>query len=90
MQRAGVDNHLVVALDDETKRQVEKFGSTAVRVNLDGDEEQKALNTGSSHAVSGALSSCCQQRPSFLFCSPACIAVKQVSDLTDTDTLSCF
>eukprot|EP00892_Ulva_mutabilis_P003675 jgi/Ulvmu1/167/UM001_0171.1 len=53
MQRAGVTNHLVVALDDVTQTQVEKFGSTAVRVNLAGDEEQKALQTGSSHAVSG-------------------------------------
>lgn len=53
MQRAGVTNHLVVALDDVTKAQVEKFGSVAVQVNLSGDEEQKALQTGSSHAVSG-------------------------------------
>lgn len=53
MQRAGVTNHLVVALDDVTQAQVEKFGSIAVRVNLAGEEEQKALQTGSSHAISG-------------------------------------
>lgn len=53
MQRAGVKNHLVVALDNETQAQVQKFGSPTVRVNLDGEDEQQALQTGSSHAVSG-------------------------------------
>jgi hypothetical protein len=54
MQRAGVSNHLVVALDDFTKAQVTKWGSYAVAVTLQGGaEEQKALKTGSSHAVSG-------------------------------------
>jgi hypothetical protein len=56
MQRAGVTNHLVVALDDFTKYQVEKWGSVAVTVNLSGQEEQAALEQGSNHAVSGA---CC-------------------------------
>lgn len=53
MREAGVTNHLVVALDDFTKTQVEKWGSTAVYVHLTGEEEEKALQTGSSHSVSG-------------------------------------
>lgn len=63
MQRSGVKNHLVVALDDETEAQVQKFGSTAVRVNLDGEDEQKALQTGSSHAVSGVPIGCPWRKP---------------------------
>ena len=53
MQRAGVTNHLVVALDEYTHQQVLKWGSQAVYVNLKGAEEEKALKTGSSHSVSG-------------------------------------
>jgi hypothetical protein len=55
MRRAGVKNHLVVALDDFTRDQVQKWGSTAVKIELQGQEEEKALKTGSSHAVSGML-----------------------------------
>lgn len=53
MQRAGVTNHMVVALDAFTKAQVLKWGSPAVTVTLRGVEQEKALHTGSSHAVSG-------------------------------------
>jgi hypothetical protein len=53
MQKAGVMNHMVVALDEYTKRQVEKWGSVAVFVHLSGQEEEQALQTGSSHSVSG-------------------------------------
>ena len=53
MQKSGTSNHMVVALDEFTKTQVEKWGSTAVYVRLSGQEEEDALKTGSSHAVSG-------------------------------------
>lgn len=55
MQKSGATNHMVVALDEYTKNQVEKWGSVAVFVHLSGEEEAAALKTGSSHAVSGAL-----------------------------------
>lgn len=54
MQRAGVDNHMVVALDDFTHQQVHKWGTAAMQVSLNGTEESQALKVGSSHAVSGA------------------------------------
>jgi arabinogalactan endo-1,4-beta-galactosidase len=53
MQKAGVTNHMVVALDEYTKNQVEKWGSVAVFVRLSGQEEEQALKSGSNHAVSG-------------------------------------
>lgn len=59
MQKAGVTNHMVVALDDFTKRQVEKWGSVAVHVQLSGQEEEEALKQGSNHAVSGMYSDLC-------------------------------
>jgi hypothetical protein len=46
---------MVVALDEYTKRQVQMWGSVAVFVQLSGVEEQKALQTGGSHSVSGKL-----------------------------------
>lgn len=55
MQRAGVKNHMVVALDDFTLQQVSKWGSSAMFVSLNGAEESQALKIGSSHAVSGAV-----------------------------------
>lgn len=54
MQRVGVVNHLVVALDDATLAQVRKFGSRAVKVDVQGEAAAQSLQTGSSHAVSGA------------------------------------
>lgn len=54
MQRVGVVNHLVVALDDVTLAQARKFGSHAVKVAVRGDAAAQSLQTGSSHAVSGA------------------------------------
>lgn len=80
MQRAGVTNHLVVALDEFTKRQVEKWGSVAVFVQLSGQEEQQALSTGSNHSVSGT--------PTQAICSSSgrhCCeyALKQKSTMTE-------
>jgi hypothetical protein len=62
MQKAGVTNHIVIALDDYTEQQAVKWGSPALHMQLSGDEEQKALNTGSSHAVSGAQASAMRRR----------------------------
>jgi hypothetical protein len=55
MQRAAVVNHLVVALDNHTVAQVNRFGSRAVKISVQGTEAQKSLATGSSHSVSGRL-----------------------------------
>jgi hypothetical protein len=49
-KEAGVKNAMVVALDDETKSNVEAFGLPAWRLDLEIPESQK--NSGSNHAVS--------------------------------------
>ena len=50
VKRAGVKNALVIALDDQTKRNVEERGLHAFRMDLEIPETQK--NAGSNHAVS--------------------------------------
>ena len=50
VKRAGVKNALVVALDDQTKRNVEERGLRAFRMDLEIPETQK--KAGSNHAVS--------------------------------------
>ena len=50
VKRAGVRNALVVALDEETKENVEKRGFKAFRMTIDIPDSQK--NAGSNHAVS--------------------------------------
>ena len=49
-KRAGVKNAMVVALDDDTKTNVEKFGLPSHRLDMAIPESQK--NSGSNHAVS--------------------------------------
>lgn len=48
--RAGIKNVLIIALDDETKRNVESRGINVFRMDVEIPESQK--NTGSNHAVS--------------------------------------
>lgn len=50
VKRAGVENALVVALDDETKRNVEERGIHAFRMDMEIPDSQK--NNGGNHAVS--------------------------------------
>lgn len=50
VKRAGVKNALVVALDDDTKTNVEKYGLPAYRLDMAIPESQK--DSGSNHAVS--------------------------------------
>lgn len=50
VKRAGVKNAMVVALDEDTKINVEKFGLPAFRLDLAIPDSQK--NSGSNHAVS--------------------------------------
>ena len=50
VQRAGVKNAMVIALDDETKKNVEEKGITAFKMKVKIPESQKDL--GSNHAVS--------------------------------------
>lgn len=48
--RAGIKNALIIALDDETKRNVQSRGVNVFRMDVKIPESQK--NTGSNHAVS--------------------------------------
>ncbi|KAG7674392.1 hypothetical protein Ndes2526B_g05117 [Nannochloris sp. 'desiccata'] len=50
VKRAGVKNAMVVALDEDTKINVENFGLPAFRLDLAIPDSQK--NSGSNHAVS--------------------------------------
>jgi len=50
VSRVGIKNALVIALDDETKRNVESRGINVFRMDVKIPESQK--NTGSNHAVS--------------------------------------
>lgn len=50
VKRAGVKNAMVVALDEDTKTNVEKFGFPAFRLDMAIPDSQK--NSGSNHAVS--------------------------------------
>jgi arabinosyltransferase len=50
VKRAGVKNAIVVALDDDTKTNVEKFGFPAFRLDMTIPDSQK--KSGSNHAVS--------------------------------------
>ena len=50
VKRAGVENALVVALDDQTKRNVEERGMHAFRMDMEIPDSQK--NNGGNHAVS--------------------------------------
>lgn len=56
MAAAGVENRVVVAMDDLTLAQAAKFKTRAVTVSIGSPEETAAFHSGPqhNHAVSGA------------------------------------